>query len=121
MSLLKVSEWSGWPITSWGCASTIFQLCPRLARRRTLAYAPVGRNGDGRSSGLGAASRIAARDSSISVALDWFGATPAGGVMDARGGNAGCGRGAVECFLVRTAVVLDHAGNPRGSLGADRP
>jgi len=55
---------------------------------------------------------------SLSIGL---GATPAGGAMDARGGNAGGGRGAVEFFLVRTAVVLDHAGNPRRRLGADRP
>src|SRR6266851_5421350 len=42
------------------------------------------------------------------------------GVMDSGGGNAGGGRGAVECLYVRTSVALDHAGNPGRRPGTDR-
>src|SRR5712672_408236 len=104
----------------WRYASTILHLCPRPARRRTLAHALVVRTGEGRSRGFVAAGRAAAGSRPISDALDCSGATLARGAMDAGGGNAGGGRGAVECLLVRPSVALDHAGYPGRRPGTDR-
>ena len=107
-------------LTSRRCASTILHLCPRRARRRTIAHALVGRNGDGCSRGLGAAGRTAAGSRPVSGALGRYGNTPVCRAMDAGGGNAGGGGRAVECLLVRRSVALDHAGNLGRRAGTDR-